>query len=284
MTVMTSFFRRRGAGAKLGQHFLTNPSVANTVAEAAGATPGATILEVGPGKGFLTRALLARGARVVAIEKDPALVTLLEATFAEEIRAGKLTLVRGDAREQLSQAHFSNLALPRSYAVAANIPYYITGELIRLFLTTAHQPERVAVLLQKEVAERIARSAKESILSLSVKVYGTPRYIRTVPAGNFNPPPKVDSAVLLIENISRDSFTACDENLFFALVRAGFGQKRKTLLGNLTRAYGEEVRKVWDTLALERTARAEDLSLAQWFLVVRALSHILTDTQTPPAQ
>ena len=255
-------FSRKG-GAKLGQHFLTSARIAQTIARESGAAPGATVLEVGPGKGMLTKELLALGASVVAVEKDPDMVAACTNAFPEAIASGKLRIIEGDARELLTNG-FNRLELPEQYTVAANIPYYITGELIRLFLTAPQQPTIVVVLIQKEVAERIARTKKESILSLSVKAYGNPVYVQTVKAGSFNPPPKVDSAVLKIEHISRENFVSIDEGKFFDLLHAGFGQKRKVLLGNLKRAYGDSMQYAWDELSLDTNIRAEDVSLAIW--------------------
>ena len=266
---MTSLFR--GGGAKLGQHFLTSASIAETIAIESGAAKGSVVLEIGPGKGMLTRELLTLGAHVVAVEKDSEMVHILNETFPEEIEGGSLTLIEGDARDLLTK-EFVNLTLPENYSVAANIPYYITGELIRLLLTAPHQPQRIALLIQKEVAERIARSKKESLLSLSVKAYGTPRYVKTVKAGSFNPPPKVDSAILTIEGISRSNFKNVSEKTFFEALHAGFGQKRKTLMGNLRKVYGKEVvEPLWPQLELDPTIRAEDVSLHNWLAVSEAI-------------
>jgi 16S rRNA (adenine1518-N6/adenine1519-N6)-dimethyltransferase len=126
-----------------------------------------------------------------------------------------------------------------------------------MFLTALYQPTAVALLVQKEVAERIARSKKESVLSLSVQAYGTPKYVDTVKRGNFNPPPKVDSAILAITDISRRNFERCTEDRFFEIVKAGFGQKRKTLAGNLKRVFG-------DSFGVPDKIRAEDVPLDKW--------------------
>lgn len=247
---------------KLGQHLLTNPHVGVKVADAAGVTKNTLVLEVGPGKGALTQELLARGAHVIAVEKDPAMVAVLKDVCATEIKNKQLTLVESDARDYLRTTH--HLLRTTPYVVAANIPYYITGELLRTFLTATHQPQTIALLVQKEVAERVAREKKESILSLSVKVYGTPRYVATVKRGNFAPPPKVDSAVLAITDISRKNFEHVSEESFFSVVKAGFAQKRKTLAGNLKRAFG-------DTFGVPEKVRAEDVPLDSWLTLARQL-------------
>ncbi len=253
--------RHRSTAAPLGQHLLTNPAVAHKVARAASAAEGTRVFEVGPGKGMLTRELLNLGATVTAVEKDPSMVAMLEEMFADEIRTKKLKLITGDARQVTPDTVYKK----GEYVIAANIPYYITGELLRQFLTAKNQPAGIALLVQKEVAERIARSKKESILSLSVKVYGTPRYVEVVKRGNFSPPPKVDSAILAITDISRKNFKTISEKNFFALVKAGFGQKRKTLAGNVRRALGID-------LPIDKNVRAEDVRLPEWLTLAKKLN------------
>ena len=268
MNQMKSSPKKRGGtrpakgGARLGQHFLTSSSIAKTIAESSGAKKGSLVLEVGPGKGILTKEILSLGANVTAIEKDSQMIQILKEVFQGEIKSKQLKLVEGDART------FINKNIPtKKYSVAANIPYYITGELIRLFLTAKKQPETISLLIQKEVAQRIVKSKKESILSLSVKAYGTPVYVKTVKAGSFNPPPSVDSAILKIENVSRKNFKKISEKDFFELLHIGFGQKRKTLLGNLRKGLknkGDELEKAWEKLSLDKNIRAEDLPLEVW--------------------
>lgn len=260
---------------KLGQHFLTSTDIAHAVAEAGKITPGETVLEVGPGKGMLTHELLSLGAKVLAIEKDPSLAKVLRETFASEIHDLRFTIYEGDARGLFSTFNFP---LSTSYKVIANIPYYITGELLRMFLTAEHQPTTIVFLVQKEVAERISKSKKESLLSLSVKAYGTPRYVRTVKAGSFSPPPAVDSAILAIENISHKNFNTTiyggiAEEKFFELLHTGFAAKRKTLAGNLRKS-GHPMStftEVWKKLKLDQKVRAEDVPLEKWLALARDL-------------
>mgnify|MGYP003339378900 CR=1 FL=1 len=152
-------------GARLGQHFLTGTWAAQRLVDAADITPSDIVLEIGPGKGALTKRLLATGAHVIAIEKDEVLAAALRETFANEIARDALILIEGDVRD-FNPAHHGLAA--GSYILAANIPYYITGEIIRSFLTTPAHPKTMVLLIQKEVAQRIvARDGKESILSLS---------------------------------------------------------------------------------------------------------------------
>ena len=245
----------------LGQHFL-NPNYAKKVADAANITPGELVLEVGPGEGVLTRELLARGASVVAIEKDDRLLPVLEHAFSAEIASRRLEVVVTDALEfDPGQKGFFG----RPYKIVANIPYYITGALLRQFLSATTLPKSMVLLLQKEVAERIARSKKESILSLSIKAYGEPVYVQTVPRGAFSPAPEVDSAILLVRNISRQYFATMErERRYFDLLHAGFGQKRKLLKSNLEPIFGEKTAEYLTSTGIPLNARAEDVPMEQW--------------------
>ena len=253
------------AKKSLGQHFLTNRSHLRAVADAAELSAGETVVEIGPGKGSLTAELLVRGAHVIALEKDARLIPLLQEKFAPEIAAGQLEIVETDALE----CEPSDYGLVASgYALVGNIPYYITGALIEKFLTVAAQPSMIVFLIQKEVAERIARSKKESILSLSVKVYGSPKYIKTVPAGAFSPAPKVDSAILAITRISRGHFMNTEhEKKFFTLVKAGFAHKRKLLARNLEPVLGKQAEEKLVAAGIAPKARAEDVPLEKWLLL-----------------
>ncbi len=271
--------KQNSKGAPLGQHFLTRPEIAGWVADAVALSSEDTVLEVGPGHGILTRELLKRAGKVVAVEKDPALAIELRTTFAADIETGKLVLLEEDIRSFDPSTHASLLGT--RYSLVANIPYYITGLIIRMFLTTEHQPHSMALLVQKEVVERIvvkkskpfdSTQGKESLLSLSVKAYGTPRYVKTVKAGSFSPPPKVDSAILAIENISRSAFAdKAHEERFFTLLRAGFAQKRKLLASNLAPVIKgvkppqeKGLNPFYSACGIEKKARAEELTVAQW--------------------
>jgi 16S rRNA (adenine1518-N6/adenine1519-N6)-dimethyltransferase len=232
--------------------------IAERIAKTAALARGERVLEVGPGSGILTRALLAEGARVIAVEADRALYETLGEKFAGEIAAGKLLLIQGDIR------NFDPAAIAGAYAIVANIPYYLTGDIIRRFLESAHQPRSMTLLVQKEVAERIVRAKKESLLSLSVKAFGTPAYEFTVPRGAFRPAPKVDSAVLSIRDVSRARFgSAKEEAAFFRLIHAGFAHKRKRLAKNLAEAG-------LPAAGVPENARAEDLALTDWLVLARA--------------
>lgn len=256
------------AKKSLGQNFLMHAQTAERIALASGAGKGDTVLEIGPGTGMLTRALLARAGKVIAVEADAELMPALSESFADDVAAGKLELIQGDIRS------FDPAAIG-PYAVVANIPYYITGEIIRDFLSARAKPRSMTILVQKEVAERIARDAKGSILSVAVRAYGTPSYAFTVPRGAFKPAPSVDSAVLHISDI-RDPFAdAAAEARFFSVLKAGFAHKRKRLAKNLEEiASPEAVSLAFESLSLGENARAEELSVGDW----RALAEHLAET------
>jgi len=238
------------AKKSLGQHFLTSVDIARAVVAAGEVEKGDTVLEIGPGKGMLTKELLETGAHVIVIEKDTECIPFLHEEFDTYIKEGQLEVVEGDVRE------YTPTKLP--YKLIANIPYYITGEIIRTFLERVEKPTTISLLVQKEVADRIARSEKESLLSLSVKAFGTPKYIKTVKAGSFFPKPGVDSAILAIYDITGDFFTDINEKRFFEMLHAAFGEKRKQIGKTLSDFIPEE------KLPIDRATRPEDVSLAQW--------------------
>lgn len=253
-----TFFKSKKS---LGQNFLMHARIAERIALTAKLAPDAVVLEIGPGTGMLTRELLKRAKNVIAIEADHELFEKLKVDFANEIANGRLELIPGDIRT------FDIGALPSGYALVANIPYYLTGEIFRMFLEAENQPSRMTLLVQKEVADRVVgnpersrgtRDGKESILSLSVNAYGEPRREFLVPRGAFRPAPNVDSAVLTISNISRRHFaTAEEERRFFALLHAGFAHKRKYVRKNLEEAG-------FSAGDIPEKARAEDLRLSVW--------------------
>ncbi len=255
------------AKKSLGQNWLKNEKIVKEIVAAAKISVGERVVEVGPGQGILTAELLKTGARVVAIEKDDRLIEELQEKFELEIRSGKLEIIHHDILD------FDPIIINEAYKIVANLPYYITGEFLKKFLTTPNQPSLMVVMLQKEVAERIvavpigrqARDKKESVLSLSVKVYGAPKYLKTVPRGNFQPAPNVDSAILVIENISKKLFleNKISEQEFFSCLKQGFSSKRKKLKNNLN--LNDKL------LAQYGDKRAEDLQLSDWLTLCKII-------------
>lgn len=241
------------AKKSLGQNFLMHARIAERIALCAGLTSATTVLEIGPGTGMLTRELLKLAGKVIAVEADSALYERLNTDFADEIAAKRLELIHSDIRQ------FDLTVLPKEYVLVANIPYYITGEILRMFLESSTQPSAMTLLVQKEVADRVvARDKKESILSLSVKAYGVPKREFLVPRGAFVPAPNVDSAVLTVRDISRKNFSSiAEEKKFFVFLHAGFAHKRKFVRSNLIEAG-------FSAGNIREKARAEDLTLSEW--------------------
>ena len=245
----------------LGQHFLNSPQIITDIVLAGKVEREDTVLEIDPGEGTLTRALLATGAHVISVEKDDRLIPELQKTFSKEISAKQLDLIHADILD-IGLPHITK----ECYKVVANIPYYITGQIIRMFLESDTQPSGMTLLVQKEVADRIiARNGKESLLSLSVKVFGDPKYIRAVGKGAFTPQPNVDSALISIENISKTRLRGVDEKNFFSVIHAGFAHKRKQLLPNLSSLFSKnKLIRNFKVCEIGLKARAEDLPLETW--------------------
>ncbi|MCA9365401.1 ribosomal RNA small subunit methyltransferase A [Candidatus Kaiserbacteria bacterium] len=260
----------------LGQHFLNSDVVPKWLCEAGDVKAGDLVLEIGPGTGALTKELLARGTTVHAIETDKRAIETLQQTFSEELSSGKLFIHHGDMRELDGETvakicDFRHL----QYKIIANIPYYLSGFLFRTCLDSKIQPNTLVFLVQKEVAERIARTEKSSLLSMSVAVFGEPKYIKTVKRGHFTPPPAVDSAIITVSNISQDKLSGLTSENFFTILKIGYGQKRKQLLGNLSAKYKrEELSNIFEEVNIPLNTRAEDLDLSSWIKLIHKLSTV----------
>ncbi len=208
---------------------------------------------------------------VIAIEKDRDLIEILKEKFGEEIKKNKLILVEGDILEfDPSEYKFKN----GEYKIIANIPYNITGAIFKKFLSGEIKPSKMVLLVQKEVAMRIvANDKKESILSLSVKAYGEPKYVMKVGKRFFSPIPKVDSAIVAINNINRNNFIKNSEDNFFNIIKVAFSHKRKVLIKNLEKiADKETVQNMFTELNIDTKTRAEDLPLPVWISISKYLS------------
>lgn len=249
------------AKKSLGQNFLKSNLALKKIVEAGDLHESDMVIEIGPGKGALTEQLLSTRCKVLAIEKDNELFEFLKTKFEKEIYSGQLILLNEDILEFKVESY-----KVQSYKVIANIPYNITGAILKKFLTEKNQPQSMILMVQHEVAKRIVgRPAggragnKESILSISVKAYGEPKMVMKVPARYFSPAPKVDSAMIAIKNISRKNFKSSElESKFWEIVKTGFAHKRKQLSGNLKGIVKDEI------LLNFGQKRAEDLTLADW--------------------
>lgn len=266
------------AKKSLGQHFLQSDAVVEKIVQAGEVVHGDLVVEVGPGEGVLTHALLATGARVVAIEKDARCIPLLTERFREALARKQLLLIEGDVLDSaISKKLFGEILLAApAYKVVANIPYYITGLLFRYFLERKQRPDLLTFLVQKEVAEQIvSKNKKESILSLSLKIFGDPLYVATVPKEAFFPMPKVDSAILTLRAIHDERLGGLPAETFFRIMKVGFRARRKMLLRNLTEGLGipkVTLETIFAECAIPLTIRGEDLPLVQWMRLVKRLS------------
>lgn len=256
------------AKKSLGQNFLKSGSALRSIIVAGDVKPTDTILEIGPGKGALTAKILETGAQVIAIEKDRELIPFLKEKFATEIASGQFDLREGDILELDAKTILKGKKV-KDYKLIANIPYYITGEIIRKFFEEKSQPARMVLLVQKEVAVRIvARDNKESILSIACKAYSTPKYIQTVKRDAFTPAPNVDSAIIQFTHINKDVFEKnnISEQEFFSLIKLGFAHKRKKLGGNL-----KDISPTLNTQEFQKIKdlRAENLTTEDWISLLK---------------
>ena len=260
------------AKKSLGQHFLTSDIVPGWMCDSAPVVSGSVVLEIGPGTGVLTAELLLRGAVVIAVETDARSITVLEDRFAAEIASGTLHIYEHDIRDGLPE---DKRLTTGQYSVIANIPYYLTGQIFRTVLETEHQPHTAVLLVQKEIAERIVRDKKGSLLQIAVRLFGTPAYVRTVSAGHFSPPPRVQSAIIAIHNIGHHHIPASETSAFFRMLQTAFAHKRKYAVSNLAAVWARDVvARCMEEAGVDGHARAENVLLEQWIAIFTCLSPI----------
>ena len=278
----------------LGQNFLINDGIIAKIIASAELTPEDTVLEVGPGTGNLTRALIATDARVIAVEKDRRIIEDLNAEFS----AAQIEIIEG---EILEFKHNSYNLEPNSYKIVANLPYYITSHFIRTVFEEWPQPSLLVLMVQKEVAKRImakppdmnpvrgktssrmsadhARRAGRTsngmnLLALSVQYYAQPEIITYVSRGSFRPSPTVDSAVIRLMPRTEYPLTAEKETLFFSIIKSAFGGKRKQLINTLPTVIGKNKQGTAELLTqigLSPQTRPETVDLTHWLILVNSL-------------
>ena len=247
----------------LGQHWLRDRTILATIADAAELTPSDTVLEIGPGLGTLTSEILRQTDKVIAVEYDGELARKLPGQFP-----GKdLTVINEDILT------FDLDSLPAGYKVVANVPYYITSKIIERLMTAHNKPSIAVLLVQKEVAQRIAaRPGDMSILAVSAQLYAEASLGTLVPRRFFTPPPKVDSQVIVLRTRTLPLVPAEDERALFRVVKAGFRAKRKKLRSSIsaglaiTKPAAEELLRHAN---IDPELRAEDLSIDDWLRLAR---------------
>jgi 16S rRNA (adenine1518-N6/adenine1519-N6)-dimethyltransferase len=276
-TLRTAGLRARHS---LSQNFLVDVDVLEDILAEAAPVAGGGVLEIGPGLGFLTAALLEAGATVCAVELDPGLAAFLRDRFATALAGsgpGSLRLVEGDALDQ----PLTRL-LPQPYDVVANLPYHITSPILHRLLGEPPRPRRLVLMVQREVAERIAaRPGGLSYLSVFVQYHAAVRILRRVPPTAFEPAPAVDSAVIVVEPFAEDDRLApADEDALWRLVQAAFRERRKMIHNVLTRQLPVPPARISAALAeaeIDPDRRPQTLAVGEWLRLLEALGPIGSD-------
>lgn len=257
--ITTGTKRTLVANKHLGQHWLNDQTILSSMLEEASVQPGDKILEIGPGQGSLTRLLLKQGAVVIAVELDDDLVGKLKITFSDD---PNLQLISGDILD------FDLREMGDNYKVIANIPYYLTGKLIRKLLETTSPPLCMVLLVQKEVAERLAAlQGKMSILGVVSQYYADVSLGQIAKAELFTPPPKVDSQVVILSPRKAPSLKDAE---LFRIVKIGFSSKRKKLANNLSAGLDVDKKQIVSVLqdsGLHESIRAQELTIKDWLLL-----------------
>ncbi len=251
-----------------GQNFLMDETVLEDMIDEAQVGKKDVVLEIGPGIGNLTERLLARAKKVISIEKDPQFTNVLKSLKKQhdnfEYELGDALIV-----------NFQKMIGDVPYKVVANIPYYITGKIVQLFVKAEHKPTSLTLLMQKEVAQNIvSKPGQLNLLAISTQLYGEARLVTVVQANKFYPAPKVDSAVVHIDLYSKPKYKIDDEAKLFRTLRACFAGKRKQLHNTLTNNLKLEkslVEKVLQELKIEPTIRPQQLTIQQWLDLTKKL-------------
>jgi 16S rRNA (adenine1518-N6/adenine1519-N6)-dimethyltransferase len=251
----------------LGQNFLVDEHVMQKLVIAAHIQPEDTVLEIGPGAGFLTQKLARIAQQIIAVEKDKKMVEILRSTLTE---FENVDIVHADA---LKIDYTKYEILDTAYKLVANLPYYITAPTIRKFLEAEYQPQSMTFIIQKEVARRIcAKPPDMSILAVSVQFYAAAKIIAFIKPSSFWPQPHVQSAIIHI--VPRKQTPPVSPKEFFRAVKAGFSHPRKQLINNLSAGlnHSREQTASWlEKNSIEPARRAETLSAQDWINLVKNL-------------
>lgn len=241
----------------LGQNFLRDESALEKTIKAAEINKSDTVVEIGPGRGVLTKRLAREAGRVIAVEKDKDLIPNLKKELAE---FNNVEIFKEDILKFLATFKTGD------YKIVANIPYYLTARLLRLALERDNPPRRMTLMVQKEVAQRIcAKPPKMTLLAASIQYFGRPKIVSIVKKGAFWPQPQVDSAIINIEDIKKKPVD--ERRIFFMAARAGFAHPRKFALNNLAQGLKikkNEAKKVLLREKINPRARAQDIKTALW--------------------
>lgn len=249
----------------LGQHWLTDRSILSAIADDAQLTKDDTVLEIGPGLGTLTSELLRRAGRVIAVEFDAELARKLPGQFP----GTNLEVINDDILQ------FDLSKLPSGYKVVANVPYYITSKIVEKLMTASNKPSVSVLLVQKEVAERIAAAPGDmSLLALSAQIYANAQLGIEVPREYFTPPPKVDSQVVVLEARAEPLVPDAELRAFWRVAHAGFANRRKKLRSSLSAGLAiskQDAESLLRTAGIDQNLRAQDVSIEDWRRLVAVL-------------
>lgn len=270
----------------LGQNFLTDKNIIDKIIEAADIGETDLVIEIGPGFGVLTAEAAQRAGRVVALEIDQNLMPILQETLAlySNVQLINADVLKTDLNEIIARGKAEDTAL-KGVKIIGNLPYYITTPIIMKVLEEGTVADSITIMMQKEVADRIKAppgGKTYGAISVAVQYYCTVTDVARVPRQVFVPEPKVDSAVLRLDIRAEKSVDLADEKLFFACVKAGFGQRRKTLLNSLTGVCGldkEETRGLLEAAHIDPIRRAETLSIGEFAALANELFRILKGKQ-----
>lgn len=259
----------------LGQNFLLDETVLDKIVEAAEIDGG--VLEIGPGFGVLTKRLCETGEKVVSVEIDNRLIPVLEYTLDgfDNFKVIEKDIMKTDVRALIEEEFGGGRV-----SVAANLPYYITTPIITKLIEDKLPLKNIVVMVQKEVAERIAAEpgGKDyGAISVMCQYYTAPRVVCTVPAGSFYPAPKVDSAVLCMRVLDEPAVKVNDEKMFFKVVKSSFAQRRKTLLNCLSNGLGmdkQTVSNVLESIGIDPKVRGEKLGLEEFARISDSIERI----------
>lgn len=252
---------------KWGQNFIYDKNLLNRIAQAGDIKPDETVLEIGPGAGTLTKIMAEMGAKVLAVEIDEELIPILK----ENLKGYDVHIVRGDILKTDVEVLIEKCKLTKPYKIIANLPYYITTPILMHILENNYQFNKMVIMVQLEVAERLSAQpgAKEyGSLTLAVNYYTSAKLLFKVPRHIFNPVPDVDSAIVVLEKYNKPPVDVYNSSLMFKIIKAAFGQRRKTLLNALTtvnkEVKKEEILEIFEKANVDSRRRGETLSLSEF--------------------
>lgn len=271
------------AQKSLGQHFLIDPEALKKMLQAAELSKSDFVVEVGPGFGVMTLPMADLAGRILAVETDKKVLQILKAlgSGCPNLDVLPSNILKLDSRYIYDRYKtWSKVKKGKtSYKLVSNLPYYITSAILKLFLETDLPPDLIVVMVQKEVAERIvAKPGELSILGVSVQFFGEPEYIAEISKNSFWPKPEVDSAIIKIKPFKEPPFGVDNVRMFFRIVKAGFGEKRKQLHNSLAGGLwldDEVVQSALDELGIDPRVRPQDLSLEEWAKIYHRFKQIV---------